>query len=110
MAVCMDVSQLVIISVVALVNLGLALAVYIRNSRSASNRAFATAVVAIDVWLAVAFLSDQPFARSQALLLNRLTLALAMVMGMLLLRFTLVFPGKEGRLRPFGAATSPAEC
>ena len=94
----MDVTQFVLFVAVALVNLGLATAVSIRNSRSASNRAFAAVVVAIVGWLGAAFLWDQAFAKSQALFLNRLTLAMAMLMGMLLLRFALVFPSKTATL------------
>ena len=94
----MDVSQLAIIVVVALVNLGLALAVYLRNRRSASNRAFAAAVVAIVCWLAFAYLSDLPQLADYALLLNRLTFASAMWMGAFLLRFAIIFPSREARL------------
>ena len=95
----MDMTQLAIIIVVAMVNLGLAVAVYLRNKRSASNQAFAAAVVAIVCWLSLAYLSDQVLLSEHALLLNRLTLGSAMIMGALLLRFALIFPARETRLR-----------
>lgn len=94
----MDVSQLAIVAAVAVVNLGLALAVFLRNRKSTSHRAFAAAVGLIVAWLVVAYLSDQPMFASSALLLNRLTLAVAMLMGALLLRFALVFPAKKASL------------
>ena len=98
MAVGMDVTRLAIIIVVALANLGLALAVFLRNKRSGSNRAFAAAVVAIVCWLAFAYLSDLPQLADYALLLNRLTLASAMWMGAFLLRFAIIFPSRDARL------------
>lgn len=94
----MDLSRLVIIAVVAAVNLGLAFTVYLRNKRSASNRAFAAAVVLIVCWLSFAYLSDQTLLHNQALLLNQLTIAAAILMGAFLLRFALIFPSREGTL------------
>ena len=99
MAVNVDMSQLAIIVVVAMVNLGLATAVYLRNRRSASHRAFAAAVVAIVCWLGFAYLSDQVLLSQYALVLNRLTLGSAVIMGACLLRFALIFPAREARLR-----------
>jgi hypothetical protein len=98
MAARMDISQLAFLVIVATVNLGLAVAVYLRNKSSVSNRAFTAAVVAIVCWVSFAYLSDQTFFGAHALLLNRLTLASALLMGMLLLRFALVFPAREAKL------------
>lgn len=91
----MDLLRLFSIVLVGAINLGLALAVYLRNSRSAVNRAFAAAVVTIVCWLALAFLSDQALFRSYALLLNRLTLGTGLLMGVLLVYFALLFPKRD---------------
>lgn len=94
----MDLSRLFIVTIVCAANLVLALAVYVRNGKSRANRAFAAAVLVIVCWLILAFLSDQPLFRPQAVLLNRLTLAGGLLMGGLLLYFVLVFPQNGDRV------------
>ena len=98
MAVGMDATQLAIVIVVALANLAIAAAVYLRNKRSASNRAFAALVLAMVMWLAAAYLSDQPPLAEHAVLLNRLTLVCAIWMGSFIIRFSIIFPSHEARL------------
>ncbi len=100
----MDMLQLAIIVVVAMVNLGLAVAVYLRNKRSASNRAFAAAVSPSCVGWASRTSPTRYSSADYALLLNRLTIASAMVMGAFLLRFALIFPARDIHLpRPWMA-------
>ena len=93
----MDTARALSLIFVGFVSVGLALAVYVRNRHRPANRAFATACVASIVWLTLAFFSDQPQFSSDALLLSRLTLAMAIVMGVLLLDFALVFPASKKR-------------
>jgi putative nucleotidyltransferase with HDIG domain len=92
-----DTARLVSLIVVGLVNVGLALAVYLRNRRSPANRSFALTVLATVAWLTLAFLSDMPRFSAAALTLNRATLAMALVMGVCLLYFALVFPASNRR-------------
>jgi PAS domain S-box-containing protein len=84
--------------IVAVVNLGLARAVYLNNRRSATHRSFAIAVTSIVCWLVLAFLSDQPVLASWALPLNQLTMAAATAGLALLLHFVLLFPKPVGRI------------
>jgi hypothetical protein len=80
------------------VNIALALFVFMRNRRKPANRAFAAAVFTIVLWLALAFLCDQPDFVQWALVLNRMTLASAIAMGAFLLYFALVFGDDSGPL------------
>ncbi|MDR3685545.1 MAG: GAF domain-containing protein [Coriobacteriia bacterium] len=91
----MEYARAISLIIVGLVNVGLALAVYLRNRRSPANRAFALTVLASIAWLTLAFLSDLPQFSAVALTLNRLDLAMAIVMGGCLLYFTLVFPSSK---------------
>jgi putative nucleotidyltransferase with HDIG domain len=93
-----DSARLLSLVVVGAVNIVLALAVYLRDSRNRANRAFAATVIASIVWLAFAFLSDQPQLSQHALLLNRLTFATSMIMGVALVYFALVFPNRKNRI------------
>lgn len=95
----MDVLRLISVLAVGVVSVGLAMAVYLRNPKNKTNRAFAAAVVAIVLWLALAFLSDQDALHHLALPLNRLTFAASMAMGSLLLYFALQFPTAVERVR-----------
>lgn len=70
----------------------LAVAVYVRNRKSPAHRAFAFAVALIVLWLASAFLSDQPALSDTSLFFNRLTMAAAVGMGSMLLYFAVLFP------------------
>ncbi|PKQ15010.1 MAG: hypothetical protein CVT67_11490 [Actinobacteria bacterium HGW-Actinobacteria-7] len=94
----MDLFRLAVTATVGAANIGIALAVYLRNRRHAANRAFAAAVSMIVVWLTLAFLSDQVMFRSQALFLNRLTLGTAVLMGVCVVYFATVFPRATGQL------------
>jgi HD-GYP domain-containing protein (c-di-GMP phosphodiesterase class II) len=94
----LDVVRLLGVVVVGAVNIGLAIAVLVRNRKSVTNRAFAAGVFAIVAWLTLAFMSDQPRFGDVALQLNRLTFSAAMVMGAAFLYFVLVFPKPSGGL------------
>lgn len=94
----MDMTRLAATGFVGVINLGLALIVYLRNRRSLSHRTFAMAVTMIVVWLWLAAASDQPAFAGHALLLNRLTLAAALVMGACLVAFSVIFPEREAGL------------
>ena len=100
----MNLWNLVITTFVAFVNVGLGVVVYLRNPRSASNRAFALAGLAIAAWISAAYVSDQTVFWPQALFLNRLTFAAALVVGLSLLRFVVIFPSKSERLSLFWKA------
>lgn len=95
----MDLSRLAVTGVIGGVNVWLALAVYTRNKRSPANRWFAAAVLMIVGWLTLAFFSDQVLLRDQALVLNRLTMAAAVLMGVCLVGFTRVFPSSQPPLQ-----------
>jgi len=69
--------RLASLSVVVFANVALALFVFLRNRRKSANRAFATAVFTIVLWLVLAFLCDQPAFADWALTLNRVDLASA---------------------------------
>jgi hypothetical protein len=93
-----DTARLLSLCVVGLTNIGLALAVFMRNRRNPANRALAAAVFTIVLWLSLAFLCDQPDLYPWAVALNRMTFAAAIAMGAFLLYFSLVFPSHEGPL------------
>jgi signal transduction histidine kinase len=88
----MDVLRLAVTVAAGIANLWIALLVLLRNPRLSANRAFAAAVLTVAVWFTLAFLSDQPALRDQALVLNRLTMAFSLLMGVLLVHFAQVFP------------------
>jgi len=92
----MDYLRLAITVSVGAANIGIALAVYLRNRRQPANRAFAAAMLMIVAWFTLAFLSDQIAFLSQALILNRLTFAAALLMGACLLYLATVFPRALG--------------
>ena len=94
----MDLFRLIVVVVVGAANLGLALAVYLRNTRSPANRALAAAVMMIVCWLGLGFLSDQPAFSSLALPLNRADFAAGIAMGALLIYFVILFPKRTGPL------------
>jgi putative nucleotidyltransferase with HDIG domain len=91
-------ARLLSLVVVGTINVVLALAVYVRDRRNSANRAFAATVLVSVVWLTLALLSDLPDLSAMAVLLNRLTFASSLVMGVLLVDFTLVFPSGHGRI------------
>ncbi len=99
-----DLFRLSIVAAVGIANVGLAVAVYVRNSRSPAHRTFAAAAVMIVCWLTLAFLSDQADFRAHALWLNRLTASSSLLMAALLLYFVIVFPRPERRLAVFWKA------
>jgi putative nucleotidyltransferase with HDIG domain len=84
--------------VVGAVSTILALAVYVRDRRNPANRSFAATATASIVWLSFALLSDMPDMQAHALLLNRLTIASSMIMGVTLVHFALVFPSRSDRV------------
>jgi HD-GYP domain-containing protein (c-di-GMP phosphodiesterase class II) len=94
----MELFRLTILGTVAVANIGLALVVFLRNRKSAANRAFAAAVFAILCWLILDFMGSAPAFASSALLLNRVIPAVGMLMGSLLLYFSLAFPHRSGPL------------
>jgi len=93
-----DLQRLGILAIIGVVNLCLALLVVTRNPRDRTHRAFALTAGLIVLWLTVAYLSDQIAFEAFALHLNRLTLAIALLMGASLFRFVLVFPSSRERL------------
>lgn len=93
-----ELQRLGILAVIGAVNLGLAILVLARKPGDRTHRAFVRTVLLIVLWLSVAYLSDQRALESFALHLNRLTLALAILMGASALHFVLVFPGRYTRL------------
>jgi putative nucleotidyltransferase with HDIG domain len=94
----MDLWNLAIVASVSLADLGLGALVYLRNPRSASNRAFTAVMASISAWITAAYISDQAIFWHQALFLNRLTFAAALLMGVCLLRFVVTFPAKTEQL------------
>lgn len=100
----MDSARLILLLIVGAANVLLALAVYYRDPKNHTNRSLAAAILTSVLWLAFAFLSDQPRFQDQALLLNRLTLAAAVVMGTLLVDFELAFPTQKEPIGPWGKA------
>ena len=94
----MGTERLIILAVVVVADLALAVSVLLRNRRSAAHRAFGAVTLAIVGWLVLDYLCDQPALLPHALILNRLTVASGLVMGSLLLYFTLVFPQREHRV------------
>lgn len=87
----LDLFRLIVLAVIGAVNIGLGLAVLIRNPVNRAHRAFAGTVFLIVVWLVLAFLSDQASLAPVALSLNRLTLSVATLMGASLFYFVLIF-------------------
>ncbi|RJQ50896.1 MAG: GAF domain-containing protein [Actinobacteria bacterium] len=94
----LDVFRLAVLVAVASANIGLALVVYLRNSRNLTNRVFSAAAFVIACWLALDFLADQHAFSSNALLLRRANMGSSLTMGALLLYFALNFPQREERL------------
>lgn len=88
----MDPLRLTSLLIVGAVHTALAVAVFVRNRKSAAHRVFAAAILLIVAWLTCAFISDQPAFVAVSLFFNRLTLGLAVAMGATLLYFAVLFP------------------
>ena len=89
------VSELLLIMVVcvAVADVSLGAVVLQRNNRSFTNRSFAAAATAMAIWVVTNYLSDQVTANHLHLVfLNRMTVAMGLVSGMLLVAFALSFP------------------
>jgi PAS domain S-box-containing protein len=94
----LDAVQLAVLVIVSVVDVALGLVVLLRNRRSTVNRLFAMAAFSMVAFLVSNFMCDQPAFYGQALVLNRLTLALASVMGIPLIAFAVTFPWNRARL------------
>ena len=86
---------------VAAADIALGVVVLQRNSRSFTNRCFAAAAATMALWVVVNFLSDQTIASHERLVfLNRLTVAMGITSGMLLVVFALTFPHHRAHVSP----------
>ena len=91
----MDPVQLAIVLVVSALDVALGVAVLQRNSRSKTHRLFAAAAFAMVGWTLANFLCDQPSFFAHAVLLNRLTIALGLLMVAPLFAFAVCYPKKR---------------
>jgi len=90
-----DYLRLTSLLVVCIASIVLALAVYLRNRKSPSHRAFAATVFSVVLWLLLSYAVEQPQFSLIALSLSRLALATAIAASGFLLNFALTFPTAE---------------
>ena len=94
----MDPVQLGILIAVSALDIALGVVVFQRNSRRKSHILFAAAAFSMVAWLVSNFMCDQPAFYSSALFLNRALTAVAIVMGIPLIAFAVLFPRDLPRL------------
>jgi len=91
----MDVAQFTIVSAVSALAIGLGIAVLQRNDRSRSHQLFALASLCVALWMVLNFMSNESIFFAHAVMLNRLTMAMGVLVGVSMTAFGAVFPSSH---------------